>query len=140
MEKAAMRVLTTRLPVPLAEKVDEISQRLERSKGWILQQALMDWIHREEERTRLTLEGLGDALHLHPIQQAFVSSQAAQCGYCLNGMIIATKALLDRSAHPSDAEIKGALKYHLCRCGTHMEILDAVRRARDAIALSQRSP
>jgi len=60
MEKAAMRVLTTRLPVPLAEKVDEISQRLERSKGWILQQALMDWIHREEERTRLTLEGLGD--------------------------------------------------------------------------------
>jgi predicted transcriptional regulator len=60
MEKAAMRILTTRLPVPLARKVDEISQRLERSKGWILQQALMDWIEREEERTRLTVEGLAD--------------------------------------------------------------------------------
>ena len=60
MEKVAMRVLTTRLPLPLAEKVDKISQRLERSRGWILQQALMDWISREEERTRLTLEGLSD--------------------------------------------------------------------------------
>jgi predicted transcriptional regulator len=60
MEKVAMRVLTTRLPLPLAKKVDEISQRLDRSKGWILQQALMDWISREEERTRLTLEGLAD--------------------------------------------------------------------------------
>jgi predicted transcriptional regulator len=60
MEKVAMRILTTRLPVPLARKVDEISQRLERSKGWILQQALMDWIEREEERTRLTVEGLAD--------------------------------------------------------------------------------
>jgi predicted transcriptional regulator len=59
-EKSAMRVFTTRLPVSLAEKVDEISQRLERSKGWILQQALLDWIDREEERTRLTLEGLAD--------------------------------------------------------------------------------
>jgi predicted transcriptional regulator len=60
MEKIAMRILTTRLPVPLARKVDEISQRLERSRGWILQQALMDWIEREEERTRLTEEGLAD--------------------------------------------------------------------------------
>jgi predicted transcriptional regulator len=60
MVKVAMRILTTRLPVPLARKVDEISQRLERSKGWILQQALLDWIEREEERTRLTLEGLAD--------------------------------------------------------------------------------
>ena len=91
-------------------------------------------------RKIVTLEGLGDAQHLHPIQQAFVASQAAQCGYCLNGMIMATKALLDRNAHPSDAEIKGALKYHLCRCGTHVEILDAVRRARDAIAPSPRAP
>jgi predicted transcriptional regulator len=60
MEKVAMRILTTRLPVPLAKKVDAISRRLDRSKGWILQQALLDWIDREEERTRLTLEGLAD--------------------------------------------------------------------------------
>jgi predicted transcriptional regulator len=60
MQKEAMRILTTRLPQSLAEKVDEISQRLDRSKGWILQRALMDWIDREEERTRLTLEGLAD--------------------------------------------------------------------------------
>ncbi len=60
MGKVAMRILTTRLPVPLAEKVDDISRRLERSRGWILQQALVDWIEREEERTRLTLEGLAD--------------------------------------------------------------------------------
>jgi nicotinate dehydrogenase subunit A len=91
-------------------------------------------------RKIITLEGLGDAQSLHPIQQAFISAQAAQCGYCLNGMIMATKALLDRNAHPSDAEIKQALKYHLCRCGTHVEILDAVRRARDATAPSPQSP
>jgi predicted transcriptional regulator len=60
MGKVAMRILTTRLPVPLAQKVDDISRRLERSRGWILQQALVDWIDREEERTRLTLEGLAD--------------------------------------------------------------------------------
>ena len=62
MKKVAMkmRVVTTRLPLPLAEKIDKISQRLERSRGWILQQALLDWIQREDERTRLTLEGLAD--------------------------------------------------------------------------------
>jgi predicted transcriptional regulator len=60
MKKVAMRIVTTRLPLPLAEKVDDISRRLERSRGWILQQALVDWIEREEERTRLTLEGLAD--------------------------------------------------------------------------------
>ena len=88
----------------------------------------------------VTLEGLGDAQHPHPIQQAFIAAQAAQCGYCLNGMIMATKALLDRNARPSDLEIKQALKYHLCRCGTHVEILDAVRRASEAIWPSSRSP
>ncbi|MGA8541186.1 MAG: ribbon-helix-helix domain-containing protein [Terriglobales bacterium] len=60
MEKTGTRIFTTRLPLPLAEKVDDISRRLERSKGWILQQALLDWIDREEERTRLTVEGLND--------------------------------------------------------------------------------
>jgi nicotinate dehydrogenase subunit A len=87
-------------------------------------------------RKIITLEALGDAQHLHPIQQAFISAQAAQCGYCLNGMIMATKALLDRNARPSDPEITQALKYHLCRCGTHVEILDAVRLARDALTPS----
>lgn len=90
-------------------------------------------------RKIVTLEGLGDAQRPHPIQQAFISAQAAQCGYCLNGMIMATKALLDRNARPNDAEIKQALKYHLCRCGAHVEILDAVRRARDAITPSSQS-
>jgi nicotinate dehydrogenase subunit A len=66
---------------------------------------------------------------MHPIQQAFVSAQAAQCGYCLNGMIIATKALLDRNPQPTEAQIRQALRYQLCRCGTHLEILAAVRLA-----------
>lgn len=90
-------------------------------------------------RKIVTLEGLGSVERLHPIQQAFIAAQAAQCGYCLNGMIMATKVLLDRNACPGDIEIKQALKYHLCRCGAHIEILDAVRRARDAITSSSRS-
>jgi predicted transcriptional regulator len=74
MEKVTMRVLTTRLPLSLAQKVDEISQRLDRSKGWILQQALMDWISREEERTRLTLEGLADVDADRTIDESAVRS------------------------------------------------------------------
>lgn len=77
----------------------------------------------------VTLEGLGTADQLHPIQRAFIAAQAAQCGYCLNGMIMATKALLDRNPEPSESEIRQALKHQLCRCGTHLEILEAVRRA-----------
>lgn len=77
----------------------------------------------------LTLEGLGSSAKLHPIQQAFVTAQAAQCGYCLNGMIIATKALLDRNPDPTETQIRQALRYQLCRCGTHLEILAAVRLA-----------
>ena len=85
-------------------------------------------------RKIVTLEGLGTAEAPHPIQRAFIAAQAAQCGYCLNGMIMAAKALLDRNVSPTDLEIKQALQYHLCRCGTHVEIVDAVRRARDALA------
>jgi nicotinate dehydrogenase subunit A len=77
----------------------------------------------------VTLEGLGSSDRMHPIQQAFVSAQAAQCGYCLNGMIIATKALLDRNPEPTETQIRQALRYQLCRCGTHLEILAAVRLA-----------
>lgn len=76
-----------------------------------------------------TLEGLGDKENLHPVQQAFIEEQAAQCGYCLNGMIISAKALLDQNSSPSDAEIREALERVLCRCGTHTRMIRAVKRA-----------
>lgn len=81
------------------------------------------------QRAITTLEGLGNRDCLHPVQRAFIEQQAAQCGYCLNGMIMTTKALLDRNPSPSDAEIRRALSGNLCRCGTHIEILNAVKRA-----------
>jgi len=84
-------------------------------------------------RAIVTIEGLGDPEHLHPIQQAFVDEEAAQCGYCIPGMIIGAKALLDRNPDPSDEEIGEALAIHLCRCGTHARILRAVRRAARAM-------
>jgi nicotinate dehydrogenase subunit A len=80
-------------------------------------------------RDVLTLEGLGTPANLHCIQRAFIEEQAAQCGYCLNGMIMSAKVLLDRTTTPSDSEIRDALRYNLCRCGTHIEIMNAVRRA-----------
>ena len=80
-------------------------------------------------RTVTTLEGLGSSKKMHPIQQAFVDEQALQCGYCGNGMIMSTKALLDKNPKPTDAQIKEALAGNLCRCGTHVRILRAVKRA-----------
>ena len=82
-----------------------------------------------ENRTIVTLEGLGTAADPHPVQQAFVEMQAAQCGYCLNGMIIAVAALLERDPEPDETTIRAALTRQLCRCGTHVEILAAARRA-----------
>ena len=76
-----------------------------------------------------TLEGLGSTKKMHKIQQAFVDEQAVQCGYCINGMIMSTKALLDKNPKPSDRQIKEALAGNLCRCGTHIRILRAVKRA-----------
>ncbi|HEY7167323.1 MAG TPA: (2Fe-2S)-binding protein [Candidatus Binatia bacterium] len=76
-----------------------------------------------------TLEGLGSTKKMHPIQKAFLDEQAVQCGYCINGMIMSTKALLDKTPKPSDAQIKEALAGNLCRCGTHVRILRAVKRA-----------
>ena len=76
-----------------------------------------------------TLEGLGSRDALHPVQQAFIECQAAQCGYCLNGMIMGTVALLRRYPRPTEAQVRDALAHNLCRCGAHLEILDAVRRA-----------
>ena len=76
-----------------------------------------------------TLEGLGSTKKMHNIQQAFVDEQALQCGYCINGMIMTTKALLDKNPKPTDSQIKEALAGNLCRCGTHTRILRAVKRA-----------
>ncbi|MGY2291864.1 (2Fe-2S)-binding protein [Pseudomonas sp. SDO528_S397] len=80
-------------------------------------------------REIVTLEGLGTRQAPHPVQQAFIDEQAAQCGYCLNGMIMTAKALLDRNPNPSETEVRNALSGNLCRCGTHIEILRAVLRA-----------
>ncbi|HEF4769481.1 (2Fe-2S)-binding protein [Burkholderia multivorans] len=80
-------------------------------------------------RDVMTLEGLGSRDAPHPVQRAFIDEQAAQCGYCLNGMIMSTKALLDRNPTPDDAAIREALRFNLCRCGTHLEIVRAVHRA-----------
>ena len=76
-----------------------------------------------------TLEGLGERDDPHPVQNAFIAEQAAQCGYCSNGMIMAAASLLERNSDPSDSEIRQALAGNLCRCGTHTRILKAVRRA-----------
>lgn len=81
------------------------------------------------ERSVTTVEGLGSAAKPHPIQQAFIDEQAGQCGYCLSGLVISTKALLDRNPRPSRGEIATALDKHLCRCGSHTRILKAVERA-----------
>jgi nicotinate dehydrogenase subunit A len=80
-------------------------------------------------RSIVTLEGLGTRDHPDPVQDAFIREQAAQCGYCLNGMIITTKALLARNPTPSEPEVLEALRYNLCRCGAHIEIIRAVMRA-----------
>ena len=82
----------------------------------------------------LTLEGLGSSARPHPLQKAFIEEQAVQCGYCINGMIMQAKALLDKNKHPSEQEIKQALAHNLCRCGTHLRIVRAVKRAASEMA------
>ena len=82
-----------------------------------------------EGRSITTLEGLGKLGQLHVVQQAFIDAQAAQCGYCLSGMIMMTAALLARNPNPTEAEIHRELSGNLCRCGTHIEIVQAVQRA-----------
>ena len=77
----------------------------------------------------VTLEGLGTEENPAPIQRAFIEEQAAQCGYCIPGMIMRAQALLQKNPNASDVEIRVALESNLCRCGTHMRILRAVRRA-----------
>jgi len=75
-----------------------------------------------------TIEGIGTRERPHPLQQAFIDEQAAQCGYCITGIIMAAKALLDRNPRPTEQDIRGALERHLCRCGTHVRILRAIRK------------
>ena len=89
------------------------------------------------ERDIVTLEGLGTRDRPDPVQQAFIDEQAAQCGYCLNGMIMSTKALLMRTPHPSEAELLEALRYNLCRCGAHIEIKRAAMRAAGRVTEAQ---
>jgi nicotinate dehydrogenase subunit A len=79
-----------------------------------------------------TIEGLGTIEKPHPLQQAFIDEQAAQCGYCINGMIMAAKELLDSKPRPSEGEVREALAGNLCRCGTHNRIVRAVLRAAQA--------
>ena len=81
----------------------------------------------EEEVT--TVEGLGSPTRPHPLQEGFISEQAVQCGYCINGMIMTAAALLKKVPHPTDSQIREALDNNLCRCGTHMRIIEAVKRA-----------
>jgi nicotinate dehydrogenase subunit A len=80
-------------------------------------------------KTITTIEGIGTADSPHPLQRAFISEQAAQCGYCVTGIIMSAKALLDRNPAPTDAQIREALAGNLCRCGTHTRILRAIRSA-----------
>ena len=75
-----------------------------------------------------TLEGLGSPENLHPIQKAFVDEQAMQCGFCINGVIMTAKALIDRTPNPSDAQIRQALSTVLCRCGAHLRMVAAIKR------------
>jgi nicotinate dehydrogenase subunit A len=77
----------------------------------------------------VTLEGLGTPENPHPLQAAFIAEQAAQCAYCINGMIMQAASLLQRNPHPSREDIKSALNGNLCRCGTHMRIVRAIERA-----------
>ena len=89
------------------------------------------------DRDIVTLEGLGTRERPDPVQQAFIDEQAAQCGYCLNGMIMSVKALLLRSPRPSEHEVTEALRYNLCRCGAHVEILRAAMRAAGLVVEAQ---
>ncbi len=80
-------------------------------------------------RNVTTLEGLGSVARPHRLQKAFIEEQAAQCGFCMNGMILTAKVLLDKNPNPTDSEIKQALDGNLCRCGSHLRVIRAIQRA-----------
>jgi nicotinate dehydrogenase subunit A len=85
-----------------------------------------------QNRSITTLEGLGSLEHPHALQTAFIEEQAAQCGYCMNGMVMGAKALLDKNPHPSVSDIKSTLNSYICRCGTHLRIIRAIQRVANA--------
>jgi nicotinate dehydrogenase subunit A len=89
-------------------------------------------------RNITTLEGLGSVAQPHPLQEAFIEEQAAQCGFCMNGIVLTAKVLLDKNPNPTDAEIKRALDGVLCRCGSHLRVIRAVKRAASERAGSRR--
>ena len=89
-------------------------------------------------RNITTLEGLGSVAQPHPLQKAFIEEQAAQCGFCMNGIVLTAKVLLDKNPNPTDAEIKRALDGVLCRCGSHLRVIRAVKRAAGERAASRR--
>jgi nicotinate dehydrogenase subunit A len=91
-------------------------------------------VSRAEGRSVVTLEGLGTADNPHPLQQAFLDVQAGQCAYCINGMIMEAAALLAETPRPTDDDIKAALDRNLCRCGSHLRIVRAVKAAAEAMA------
>ena len=86
-------------------------------------------VNAAQKRSITTLEGLGTVAHPHWLQKAFIEEQAAQCGYCMNGMVLEAKVLLDKNPNPTDMEIKQALDNNLCRCGSHLRVIRAVKRA-----------
>lgn len=90
-----------------------------------------------EGQSVVTLEGLAVGGELHPVQRAFVEEQGTQCGYCLNGIIMTLTALLQRSPDADEAEIRHALRYNLCRCGAHVEIMNAALRAAELMRAGQ---
>jgi nicotinate dehydrogenase subunit A len=91
-------------------------------------------------KTVTTVEGLGTEREPGPMQRAFIQEQAAQCGYCIPGMMMRAHALLQKNPRASDADIRAALQPNLCRCGTHMRILRAVRRAAETMRTAQANP
>ena len=90
--------------------------------------------HGVSGRRITTMEGLSQSILLHPIQQAFLDTQAAQCGYCLSGVVMMTASMLQHNPTPTDTQIRQQLSHNLCRCGTHVEIVNAVKRAAVLIA------
>lgn len=82
-----------------------------------------------QDKSIVTVEGLARGETLHPLQQAFIDEQAAQCGYCISGILISAAALLSRTPDPDEAQVRAALDKHLCRCGSHNRIVRAVLRA-----------
>ncbi len=88
-----------------------------------------------QNRNITTLEGLGSVANPHKLQRAFIEEQAAQCGYCMNGMIMTAKLLLDQTPNPNDAQIRRAMNGILCRCGSHLRVIRAIKRAaRDTVS------